>query len=350
VVDFVTRYGKRGPLRILEIGAGWGACAYQLHHALDVQNYTIVDLPHNLHISSVYLSTVLPERRLELLDVIGPAVTEMPAGSITECLPGTTSRINGKFDLVLNTFSLQEMDLDTVQAYVEWIGRCLSDDGIFVSLNSHGKAGVRLPSDYGWSKFHIHHWGTFRTTPSGLLNTIPYEVVVGRRRSDSPVYAEEIQNALGCLMQLGLDRNLEESCGRFVAGLLGSHEQSTLSDYARLFAVRNEAERRKIASELKPRDDTAVWPYVAAHIELVEQKFDACTRYLNEACQRGLSGFARVRADVLLAALGRNDRASQMISINDFDPAFAYPEVAGIIETGDVSLMLNQTKRVFGYP
>jgi hypothetical protein len=114
--------------------------------------------------------------------------------------------------------------------------------------------------------------------------------------------------------------------------------------------VRNEAERRRIASALKPRDDTAVWPYIAAHIELVEQEFDACARYLKEACQRGLSGFARVRANVLLAALGHADRTSQTISIDDFDPAFAYPEVAGIIETGDVSLMLNQTKRVFGYP
>lgn len=351
VVEFVARYGKRGPLRVLEIGAGWGACAYQLHHALDVQNYMIVDLPNNLHISSVYLSTVLPERPLELLDVSGPDLTELPVGTITGCLPGTVSRIRGKFDLVLNSFSLQEMDLDTVQAYINWVGECLSDDGIFVSLNSHGKAGVTLPSDYGWSKFHIHHWGAFRTSPSGFLNTIPYEVVVSRRRPDSPEYPADVQNGLGGLMQLGLDRDLEDHCSRFVTGSLGDDERRMLCDYARLFAAESEDKRSDIVSQLQSRDPSPVWPYIRAHIALVKEEHAAWAGYLAEACQRGLSGFARVRANVMLAARARADnRAPPMISINGFDPTFAYPEVARMVETGDVSPMLSQTKRVFGYP
>jgi hypothetical protein len=218
VMEFVAQYGKRGPLRVLEIGAGWGACAYQIHNTMDVASYTIVDLPHNLHISNVHLASVLPERRLELLDVSGPVLSKMENGAITGCLPGTIPRIKAKFDLVLNSFSLQEMELDTVKAYMDWIASVLADDGIFVSLNSHAKAGVRLPSDYGYSNFHIHHWNTFRTSPSGFLNTIPYEVVVGPRKADSPVYPEEIQNGLGWLMQLGLDRDLDGYCERIVAG------------------------------------------------------------------------------------------------------------------------------------
>lgn len=75
----------------------------------------------------------------------------------------------------------------------------------------------------------------------------------------------------------------------------------------------------------------------------------ACSKFLNEACRRGLSGFARVRANVLLAAFARAGRGPFVdASFDGFDPTLAYPEAAHIVATGDVSLMLNQTRRVFG--
>jgi putative sugar O-methyltransferase len=43
-------------LRVLEIGAGYGGVAQQLHQILDIKKYTIIDLPESLYISYFYLS------------------------------------------------------------------------------------------------------------------------------------------------------------------------------------------------------------------------------------------------------------------------------------------------------
>jgi hypothetical protein len=347
VRDFLSRFGKRGPLRVLEIGAGWGACAYQLHSMLEIDSYVIVDLPQNLHISCIYLATTLPQRRLEILDVIGEPVADIPTKSIVGCLPATISRLNAKFDLVLNSFSLQEMSLDTVKTYMDWIEDALSNDGLFISFNSHGKAGARVPSDYGFDKYHLHHWGTFRLSPSGFLNTIPYEVVAGRRRPDSPGYTQFAQDGLGGLMQLGLDRDLDSFCHAMVHGTLDPKENRLLGDYARFFSAASHAERRDILTLLQSVDGSPIWPFVRAHVALVEGDGALCADLLEEACRRNLGGFARVRANVLLAGLSRKvAKTGISVEVDGFDPALAYPEASAIIETGDVSQMTNQTNRI----
>jgi putative sugar O-methyltransferase len=347
VKDFVFRFGKRGPLRVLEIGAGWGACAYQLHSMLEIESYVIVDLPHNLHISSIYLTTTLPQRRLQILDVVGEPVAGIPTRTIVGCLPATISRLNAKFDLVLNSFSLQEMSLDTVKAYMDWIGSALSDDGIFVSLNSHGKAGVRVPSDYGYDKYHLHHWNAFRLSPSGFLNTIPYEVVAGRRKPNTPCYSQFAQDGLGGLMQLGLDRDLDIFCDAMVDGTLDPKQNRLLGDYARFFSATSDAERRDILGPLQSIDGSPIWPFVRAHLALVEDDKALCVNLLKETCQRGLAGFARVRANVLMAGLSQETRRTQIsLEVDGFDPALAYPEASAILATGDVSPIINQTNRI----
>jgi putative sugar O-methyltransferase len=345
VKDFVSRFGKHGPLRVLEIGAGWGACAHQLHRMLDVESYVIVDLPNNLHISSIYLAMTLPQRQLEIVDVAGDSLVDIPAKTIVGCLPATISRLQAKFDLVINSFSLQEMSLDTVKAYVDWIGDALSEGGLFISLNSHGKAGVRVPSDYGFDKFHLHHWNTFRLSPSGFLNTIPYEVVAGRRKPDSPSYAQFAQDGLGGLMQLGLDRDLDIFCDAMVSGTLDPKQNRLLGDYARFFSATSDVERRDILASLQSIDGSPIWPFVRAHLALVEGDTVLCADLLEEARRRGLAGFALIRANVLQAGLSRKKSGAD-ISVDGFDPVLAYPEVSVIIETGDVSQMTHQTNRI----
>lgn len=347
VKDFVGRFGKRGPLRVLEIGAGWGACAYQLHRMMDIESYVIVDLPNNLHISSIYLATTLPDRRTTIIDVAGEPILDVTANSIVGCLPATLPRLQTKFDVVLNSFSLQEMSLDTVRVYIDWIADALADDGVFVSLNSHGKAGVRLPSDYGYDKFHIHHWNVFRLSPSGFLNTIPYEVVAGRRRPASPSYPSAAQDGLGGLMQLGLDCNLDAFSDALVRGSLDATQGRLLEGYASFFAATSDAERKTILDSLQSLDPSAIWPYVRAHLALVQRDKTGCLDLLEEARRRGIAGFARIRTDVLRAGLsGKRGAANIPIETEGFDPVAAYPEVSAIIESGDVSPMINQTNRI----
>jgi len=347
VMELLKLYGTGGPIRMLEIGPGWGACVHQLHQALDIESCTIVDLPENLYISTIHLGTVMPERRLEFIDVSGGPIREIPERSICACLPGAIARIRAQYDLVLNSFSLQEMSLENVTAYIDWIESVLAEGGIFVSLNSHGKAGVEEPSDYRYGKFHIHHWDVFRPSPPGFFNTIPYEVVLARRGPQSPKYPDEIQNSLGWLMQLGLDQDLRPFGKAMVSGSIEPSQHFLLSEYNRFFCANDDQARLRIIEALRPLDRTPIWPFVAANFALVRGQYDSCNVLLQEAGGRGLSGFARVRAEVLKAVLARKAGGRPSLVILDgLDPEFAYPEVAAMVSTGDVDPMIHHANRV----
>ena len=347
VAEFLKRCGTGRAVRVLEIGSGWGACAYQLHHALDVQNYTMVDLPENLYLSTIYLRSVMPQRALDFIDTGGEEIREIPPRVIRACLPGAIGRIRVKYDLILNSFSLQEMALDSVGSYIDWIESSLSESGIFVSMNSHAKAGVRKPSDYRYEKFHIHHWGVFRSSPSGFFNTIPYEVVLGRRRPDSPEYPAELQDGLGRLMQIGLDQDLRTFAQALVEGSLSTEQRILLTEYNRFFSAKSDVERSGVLVRTRSLDASPIWPFVAALVALVRADLKASREFLRDACGRGLSGFARVKAEVLLAGLARHfGKPVSVPVLDDLDPVFAYPEAAAIVSTGDLGAMIQHTNHV----
>lgn len=349
VVDFARRYGKSGPLRILEIGPGWGMCAYQLHHAIDIESYTLVDLPENLYVSTLHLGTVLPDRPIQFIDVVGEELAQVASGAIHACLPGAIGRIRAQFDLVINSFSMQEMDLESVRQYIDWIDTVLSPEGIFVSLNAHAKAGVAKPSDYRYEKFHIHHWNVFRPVPSGFYNTIPYEVVIGRRRADSPDYPTECQDGLGWLMQVGLDKNVEDLAGALVQGNLSREQREALRIYNEFFASRDDAERQQKLEQLKQLDRSAALPFVTALLLLARGKEREASELFDQAIAAGLKGFALIRAEVFQAALARKAGGRRELSTNHIiDAAFAYPEVKKILEDGDLDHAIVHINRAFG--
>lgn len=349
VVEFVKRYGQSGPLRVLEIGPGWGACVYQLHHALDIESYTLVDLPENLYVSTLHLGTVLPDRPIEFIDVVGGEITEIPGDRISACLPGAISRIRAKFDLVVNSFSLQEMDLESVQEYIDWIETVLSPNGIFVSLNSHAKAGVSKPGDYRYEKFHIHHWGVFRPVPSGFFNTIPYEVVVGKRSQQSPEYSVECQDGLGRLMQVGLDKDVESLAEALVAGKLGPPQIELLTGYNQFFASRSDEDRFRRLELLKDIDRSPALPFITALLHLARGERKQAVPLFERAIGSGLQGFARIRAQVFMAGLaGKGGAGFQSDAASGIDPAFAYPEAKHMIETGDLDSAIVHIDRAFG--
>ena len=358
VTAFVHKYGMPGPLRVLEIGAGWGAVAYQLHFTLDVQSYTIVDLPENLFLSTVYLGSTLPGRRVQILDVKGPRLNEIAPGNIAGCLPGTIDRIEGQFDLILNSFSLQEMALESVHVYTNWIESVLSDDGIFVSLNAHGKAGVRRPSDYGYERFHIHHWRAFRKNPSGFFNTIPYAVVAGRRRANSPDYPSAFQDVLGQLIQFGLDNDIAPLCDAVVAGSISEPQLTLLGIWSKVFGTRNVDERDRHLAAAAISDVSAVTPFLQAHAALLRKDMPAARALLELAASRGLSGFARARAEVILATLQVGPKSrwpfgtptrepAHIAPVEGLDVTFAYPEASSLVVNGDLGPIISHAQRIF---
>lgn len=76
IKELLNQFGPRRPLHIAEVGAGWGACATQIHQVFDVASYTIIDLPENLCLSSTYLTMANPNRQISFIDCRqGSAIT-----------------------------------------------------------------------------------------------------------------------------------------------------------------------------------------------------------------------------------------------------------------------------------
>jgi SAM-dependent methyltransferase len=140
------------PLRVLEIGAGYGQVAHQLIQALEIESYSICDLPENLLLSAFYLQGTFSERGGEL---IGPGDTPTPGAGLVFTVPPFLERLEGPFDLIVNSYSFQEMNRESVDEYFDHARRNLADDGVFYSLNAHGKAGIERPSQYPVEQFRL---------------------------------------------------------------------------------------------------------------------------------------------------------------------------------------------------
>ena len=341
VRDTLERLGLTGrALNILEIGAGWGCVAHQLHQLLDVRSYAIVDLAENLALSAAYVSSTLD---LELQFATGAPASVLARPNALICaLPGMVSVIGQKYEAVVNTFSLQEMELDTVQGYFAWIAQVLSEDGVFLSFNSHGKSGVKVPSDYPLEEFHLDRLAMFRAYPSGLLNTIPYEMILSRRRGRAAV-DPQLLNTLCCLIQFGLGDDLKPLCDAFIRHALPPEIDRALREFSGFFSL--SAQRR---AEALGGAAAAVLPAIHAYL----RGMDAFARKDKAAAQAafasaldgGLQGFARLRASAHLAILTGQKTLPKWQT--DFDAYMAYPELAQMLADSNAGPFTVQFERI----
>lgn len=130
-----AEFGCRWPspyINVLEIGGGYGSLARIFAHNHPNIRYTIVDLPESLFFSEVFLRANLP---------VTPYVSPIPSVYVTDesvkdieeaprlrFVPSfhMDSLADEHFDLVINTFSLQEMTHDAVKAYMNLIQNKIS--------------------------------------------------------------------------------------------------------------------------------------------------------------------------------------------------------------------------------
>jgi putative sugar O-methyltransferase len=197
VLEACRRAGVAGrPLRVLEIGAGFGQAARMLIERLDVTTYAVCDLPENLFLSAFYLQALFRERR----STFGGG-----DGGLVFVTPPDAERLAGPFDLVLNSFSFQEMTRASVNRYFSLARRLLVPDGVLYSLNAHGKDEVRWPSDYPTDGFHLDDIRTPRKYPFQWNATVPYELVL---RPGGDAELATTLDAFGCAFQLGLDETV----------------------------------------------------------------------------------------------------------------------------------------------
>ena len=122
-LGFFERHVDLDGAAVLEIGAGYGRSCHAMLSNYDISRYCIVDLPNTLSLSRRYLREVLDDAqfakiRFVQVDDVGDALESM------------------RFDLCVNIHSFEEMNPETVRAYLDLIAeKCTA----FYVKNAVGK-------------------------------------------------------------------------------------------------------------------------------------------------------------------------------------------------------------------
>jgi putative sugar O-methyltransferase len=301
VIEACARVGLNGrPLRILEIGAGYGGVADQLLQRLDVSLYAVCDLPENGFLSAFYLQANHPDRESLFL-----GTDEAPTGpqpGLVFAVPDQLDQLPGEFDVIVNSYSFQEMTATSVAVYLDFAARRLSTDGLLYSLNSHAKAGVQRPSQYEVERFSVDKLACPRPFPWQLNGTVPYELVL-RRRSTPPLEGDALTrrrvqfDGLGGAMQLGLNDELAPLIDTFVTRDEGAPDRG-LDALSAAFG-QDPAQRRTAAHDVSG----AVGAHVSGIHAFIMRDDEAARRELASALDGLSDGHARVWALTVLAAL-----------------------------------------------
>lgn len=128
---------RRGRIRVLEIGAGYGPLGQALKSIYkDHLEYVAVDLPSILYYPSIYLSTLVGGVDCHVL-LPGDQVPDrfnylFVANYLLEELGARL----GPVDLALNTMSFPEMSAEQVKYYAEFLRRVLRPDGVVFDENA----------------------------------------------------------------------------------------------------------------------------------------------------------------------------------------------------------------------
>ncbi|MBV5329876.1 MAG: putative sugar O-methyltransferase [Chlorobium sp.] len=148
---YATAIGKlvRGDTHriVVELGAGYGGMAYYLLRDNNNLSYIDFDLPENLALTSYYLLTAFPEKKILLF-----GESELTAESIAnhDIVLMPNFEINkipdGCADIVFNSYSLAEMSSAAIRTYIAEFTRILK--GYFLHVN-HNKVSEVVADDFG---------------------------------------------------------------------------------------------------------------------------------------------------------------------------------------------------------
>jgi hypothetical protein len=127
--------------RILEIGGGYGGLAHYLMQLIPQARYVIVDIPESLLFSSIYLSTLWPDKDNLLLTPDDPGKPGETAGFtfVPNFLFDRCRTLYSEFDLVINTLSLSEMNQEQIRYYCAGIKELLGKRGVFFEQNQDNR-------------------------------------------------------------------------------------------------------------------------------------------------------------------------------------------------------------------
>jgi hypothetical protein len=142
IVAAIDQHLASRPVRILEIGAGYGGLCYWLRKLLDerLDNYTIIDLPSTNAVIAYYLANACGH---DLVRLFGECDGRSPSGTVS-ISPATRldDLAAGDFNVIINQDSMPELPPFEIQRYLEWIAAHTS--GLFFSFNQETKHNGQL--------------------------------------------------------------------------------------------------------------------------------------------------------------------------------------------------------------
>jgi hypothetical protein len=124
---------RKGNLKVLEIGGGYGGLSYWLQKlgGAKIKKYDMIDLVEAGIIQYYFSSLSMPEKIISFSDRLD---ADMSIIRHTEL-----GQIGTDYDIVINQDSLPEMGYAEAERYVEWISKL--NGSIFVSLNQEAYSG-----------------------------------------------------------------------------------------------------------------------------------------------------------------------------------------------------------------
>jgi len=206
---------KHEKLTVLEIGSGYGELARQVikFSGLNISSWYLVDLPDNLLLAELYLGTVFGKNCIEKSNFFSKNSFETlhnHSVKIFFSVPSEIDDIKHSFDLIINTYSMQEMELDTVKAYMQFIKSHLNPDGKFFSINSPKKWEIRSYSDYKLDGLdNIYSSMHRQMPPSGPKATVPIVNLFSPSSHESSTHDIKIMDTIGELQVLGFSDFLD---------------------------------------------------------------------------------------------------------------------------------------------
>jgi len=167
------------PARILEIGGGYGGLAHHLKTLLPDAYYYIVDLPESLSFSAIYLSILWQHQLNTLLEPKTAAtilVRKDPGFTfIPNYLFPLLAASGEKFDLVVNSLSMSEMNAKQVREYAAAIAGMLRPTGGFFEQNQDNREFGHLnASEVIAEYFPRPRTLTGHFVPNGLTEGLPH--------------------------------------------------------------------------------------------------------------------------------------------------------------------------------
>ncbi|MDQ6778250.1 MAG: putative sugar O-methyltransferase [Actinomycetota bacterium] len=122
---------RAAPLRIVEIGAGYGGMAYWLMRLFhEPLQYVVIDLPIANVLQGYFLAQTVGHSQVSLYGEGSGSVAVFPGHAL--------SAVEAPFDVLLNKDSMPEIPRDALLAYLRWaLGACT---GIFYSYNQEAGA------------------------------------------------------------------------------------------------------------------------------------------------------------------------------------------------------------------